>query len=171
MAASSSADHRPRVSFADERCVFIVERLPFVAIMGDLRDPLNPNFCAIGMARSFRLSALGKQHCRNQLAHLLSGWWRVSREQRAARERSRSRRGRELLRKKHRPSSFAFGGPLAQDSVLRTVAALSFDRGLLGLGMCAFEPAAARGAGGQACEEAEPEERAPRCAWTTESCV
>jgi len=37
-------------------CAFNVTRLPFIAIVGDVRDLSNPNYCAIGMMRAARMA-------------------------------------------------------------------------------------------------------------------
>lgn len=98
--------------------MYLVERLSFTSIVGDLRDPTNPNYCALGLARDFRLSALGKRHQRDQMVHLLHSWKKASREQREARERSRKRRGRDLFSTRHRvrPSPFS-ANSAARDSL------------------------------------------------------
>ena len=85
-----------RVSFAPHQIIYVA-RIPYTAIVGDVRDPINdPNYCKLGEARNQRLSALGKDHEHAFLTRVLQSWHAVSRESREARERSRSRRGREV---------------------------------------------------------------------------
>lgn len=66
-----------RVRFAVAiECVYIVSRLPYTAIVGDIRDATDPNYCALASARSVRLAAFAEDAC---LRKLFRGWSAASR--------------------------------------------------------------------------------------------
>ena len=44
------------VSFAEVHETFMFERAAFIDLVGDARDPQNPNYCALGVSRDLRLT-------------------------------------------------------------------------------------------------------------------
>ncbi|KAL1495471.1 hypothetical protein AB1Y20_016837 [Prymnesium parvum] len=81
------------VTFAPEATVCLVERLSRAAIVGNARDPDDPDFCSLGMKRDLRLSGLRHGLETRLLRLVLCSWRHTCRERRAARELSRRRRG------------------------------------------------------------------------------
>ena len=87
-----------RVSFASEPTFFTIDRRPYTDIVGDIRDPHNPNFCAIGFSRSLRLSQFAVEH----LDLVVESWFRALK-----REAKRSQRARASARRRDAEPSAA----------------------------------------------------------------
>ena len=77
------------VTWDPERVTCIsIERLAYTDIVGDIRDDANPNFCAIGCARSIRLSGFAGGHIESMAERWFQTLKREMRRRRRARRSS-----------------------------------------------------------------------------------
>ena len=62
-----------KIKFALEDQVFLIERLQYVDIVGDIRNKNDPNYCEIALSRTYRLSVFYQEFilrkCFNFLNH------------------------------------------------------------------------------------------------------
>lgn len=98
MPSEFSLDLQKRVTFAPQPTFFMLEPRSYCDLVGDIRDVENPNFCAMGLARSVRLA----QFATELLDTLVESWFIALK-----RETQRRRRERCTARRRSQPRMIA----------------------------------------------------------------
>ena len=76
-----------RVHFAATPSIRVVQRLEYTAIVGDIRDPKNPNYGALGVTRDLRLSNFAYALIEELANECFARWKRASEDSRRLRVR------------------------------------------------------------------------------------
>ena len=88
-------DLQKRVTFAPQPSFFTLEPRNYCDLVGDIRDVDNPNFCAMGLARSIRLAQFATEF----VDAMVESWFRALK-----REVQRGRRARCTARRRPPPN-------------------------------------------------------------------